>query len=86
MKSLWTPGLGRYLLGHPASAVTLARAGWRLRREGWMHHPPFLPLPDANYWNFRVVTVMGSSGGMPSPASMVDAAKWALAQPVGRRA
>jgi acid phosphatase family membrane protein YuiD len=51
-----------------------------------MHHPPFLPLPDANYWNFRVVTVMGSSGGMPSPASMVDAAKWALAQPVGRRA
>jgi hypothetical protein len=86
MKGLWTPGLGRYLLGHPANAVTLGRAGWRLRRNGWMRHAPFLPLPDINYWHFRVVTVIGSAGVMLSPASMVEAAKWALAQPVGRSA
>jgi hypothetical protein len=86
MKSLWTPGLGRYLLGHPANAVTLARAGWRLRGDGWLSHAPFLPLPDTNYWNFRVVTVNGSSDVTLSTASMVDAAKWALAQPVGRSA
>jgi len=86
MKSLWAPGLGRYLVGHPLNAVTLARAGWRLRRDGWMRRAPFLPLPDANYWHFRVVTVTGSAGVMLSPASMVDGAKWALAQPVGRGA
>jgi len=86
MKSLWTPGLGRYFLRHPANAVTLARAGWRLRRNGWIRHAPFLPLPDTDYWHFRLVTVTGSAGVRLSPASMVDAAKWALAQPVGRDA
>jgi len=86
VKGLWTRGLGRYLVGHPANAVTLARAGWRLRRNGWMRHAPFLPLPDANYWHFRVVTVIGSGGGTLSPTSMVDAAKWAMVQSVGRDA
>ena len=84
MNGLWTPGLGRYLLGHPTKSLTLARAGWRLRRGGWLRHPPFLPLPDANYWHFRMVTVNGNSGAALSPASMVDAAAWALAQPVVR--
>jgi hypothetical protein len=31
-----------------------------------------------------MVTVNGNSGASLSPASMVDAATWALAQPVGR--
>jgi hypothetical protein len=84
MKRPWSPGLGRYLLRHPSDAVTLARAGWRLRREGWLHRSPFLPLPDARYWQFRLTTVNGSSDTALSPASMVDAARWALVQPVGR--
>jgi hypothetical protein len=63
--------------------AVLARAGWRLRGDGWFRHRPFLPLPDARYWHFRVVTVNGSSLDSLSPASMVDAARWALAQPMG---
>jgi hypothetical protein len=31
-----------------------------------------------------MVTVNGSSGAGLSPASMVEAAEWALAQPIGR--
>jgi hypothetical protein len=85
MKRPWSRGLGRHLLRHPADAVTLARAGWRLRRDGWLRRAPFLPLPDARYWDFRMATVNGSSDVPLSPASMVDAATWALAQPVGRR-
>lgn len=84
MKRRWALGLGRYLSRHPAKAWTLARAGWRLRRDGWQYHPPYLPVPDSNYWHFRMVTVNGSSGAGLSPASMVEAAEWALAQPIGR--
>lgn len=86
MKRLWAPGLVRYLTRRPAKAWILARAGWRLRRDGWPYHPPFLPLPDSSYWHFRMVTVNGSSGARLSPASMVEAAEWALAQPIGRSA
>jgi hypothetical protein len=84
MIRLWTPGLGRYLLRHPDHGLTLARAGWRLRREGWYRRVPFLPLPDERYWHFRMVTVNGTSGPPLSPTSMYDAARWAITQPVGR--
>jgi hypothetical protein len=77
------PGLGRYLSRHPAKALILARAAWRLRRDGWLSQRPFLPLPDSDYWHFRMVTVNGSSG-IVTPESMVEAAEWALAQPGGR--
>jgi hypothetical protein len=86
VKSLWPPGLGRYLVRHPVNAAILARAGWRLRGDGWWRHVPFLPLPDTDYWHFRMVTVNGTRGDALSPASMVHAAKWALAQPQSRRA
>jgi hypothetical protein len=84
VKGLWTPGLGRYLWRRPASALTLARAGWQLRREGWLRRWPFLPLPATDYWQFRLATVNGSSASRLSPAAMVDAARWALRQPRGR--
>jgi hypothetical protein len=84
MKALRMPGLGRYLLRHPSNAWTLARAGWRLRRDGWLRHSPFLPLPDPAYWHFRLTTANGTSGVTLSPASLIDAATWALRQPVGR--
>jgi hypothetical protein len=84
VKRLWTPGLGRHLLRHPADALVLTRAGWRMRGDGWLRRRPFLPLPDSNYWHFRVVTANGNASTRLSPTSMVEAAKWALAQPVGR--
>jgi hypothetical protein len=84
VKSLWTPGLGRFLLRRPVDAAVLVRAGWLLRRKEWWRHAPFLPLPDSAYWHFRMVTVNGTGAVVLSPAAMVGAARWALAQPVGR--
>ena len=84
MNRFWAPGLGRYILRHPSSALPLALAGWRLRRRGWCRSAPFLPLPPVNYWAFRTTTVSGSSGSPLSPEAMVDAAKWSLRQSVGR--
>jgi hypothetical protein len=80
VSSIWTAGLGTYLLRHPSSAWTLAKSGWRLRRNGWWWHVPFLPLPDRAYWDFRMATL----GASLTPAAMVDAAEWSLRQPVGK--
>ncbi len=86
MKGLSFSALGRHLVRHPADALVLVRAGWRLRRDGWLRQAPFLPVPDPSYWHFRLVTVNGESGAPLRVASIVDAATWALAQPIGRRA
>jgi len=81
--SYWPRGLGRYLLRHPLDTVVIVRAGLRLRRKGWWHRVPFLPLPDAKYWEFRMSTVNGIDGTV-TPKDVVVAAKWSLQQPVGK--
>lgn len=84
MNSLRPPGLVAYLARHPSSTLKLARAGWPLRATGWWRRPPFLPLPDAAYWNFRMVTYGTGVGAALTPSVMVDAAEWSLRQR-GRR-
>jgi hypothetical protein len=78
------PGLGRHLARRPADAIVLVRAAWRLRRDQWLRSWPFLPLPDVKYWHFRMVTANGDRVDTLSVSSVVDAARWAVAQPVGR--
>lgn len=84
VKRFWPPGLSAHLSRHPGDAWPLLRAGWRLRAEGWWRRVPFLPLPDAAYWNFRMVTLGVSSTSLLTPIEMVAAAKWSLLQTVGR--
>jgi hypothetical protein len=52
-------------------AVVIVRPGlWavalgtlrRLARPEWWRRPPFLPVPDAEYWHFRMVTAYGGEG------------------------
>jgi hypothetical protein len=80
VNSLRAPGLWTYLVRHPSGALTLARAGWPLRASGWWRRPPFLPLPDATYWDFRMTTYGTGVGAIVTPAVMVDAAEWSLRQ------
>ena len=84
MNTFWSPGLGTYVVRHPRSAWTLARAGWRLRAKAWWRHAPFLPLPDAAYWHSRMTTYGASMSSPLAPEVMVDAAKWSLRQSVRR--
>ena len=77
-------GLGAYVLRHPAAAVPLVRAGFKLRRRRWWHHVPFLPLPDDDYWAFRQSTALGAQGGTLTPEEAVAAAVWSVRQGVGR--
>jgi hypothetical protein len=83
VSSYWPPGLLVHLVRHPAHALVLARAGWRFRANDWWRHAPFLPLPDAHYWDFRMVTFGGTSRDL-TPEAMVAAAQWSLCQSVRR--
>ncbi len=74
----------RHLALHPGDIVVLTRCAWRFRENGWWRRAPFLPLPSNEYWEFRLVTAMGSQGEYLSSADMVQAAKWSLRQRVGR--
>lgn len=81
MSAYWPRGLTAYLARHPSHLVVLLRVGWRFRASGWWRHAPYLPLPDAHYWHFRMVTFGGAASPL-TPAAMVQAAQWALLQSV----
>jgi len=85
MKSLWAPGLGRYLLLHPCTrSSSRAPDGDYDAMDGCVTHRSAGARP-------RLLALSPGDGERKfgrtlSPASMVEAATWALAQPVGRRA
>ncbi|MBW4029850.1 MAG: hypothetical protein HIU57_04120 [Acidobacteria bacterium] len=83
MKRYWVPGLARYLARHPRALTRVARAAWRLRRQHWWRRRPWLPVPDAAYWEFRVHTVAGADTRL-EPAQVAGAAEWSVRQRVGR--
>lgn len=80
MRRFWIGGIGRYVLGHPSSAGPLLLAGWALRKKRWWQQWPFLPLPDARYWEFRIHTMYGAGRVHVTPQEAVGAAKWAVSQ------
>ena len=55
---------------------------WRLRRKKWWATAPFLPVPDAGYLHFRMVTAYGGDGSHPpEPADVVTYLHWCRAWP-----
>ncbi|MFM7263496.1 MAG: hypothetical protein ACKO1X_07085 [Acidimicrobiales bacterium] len=60
----------------PTAVVQLLRMAPR----GWWRRRPFLPLPPAEYVEFRLVTQYGgqhlASGGRVDPADVVDYLEW----------
>jgi hypothetical protein len=44
----------------------------RLRRPGWWRRPPFLPVPDARWRRWRLVTVYGDD----RPPTASDVVTW----------
>jgi hypothetical protein len=84
VKGVDVGGLLSYLLRHPTRVPVVLLAAWRLRARNWWRHAPFLPLPDEAYWNFRLVTAMGSTRATISAREIVDTARWSSRQRVGR--
>jgi hypothetical protein len=59
---------------------------FRLARRGWWHRAPFLPLPDGDYWRFRLETAYGGVDGEaePSTPDVVAYLRWCKRMRVGR--
>jgi hypothetical protein len=47
---------------HPSIWWAGLAAVGRMARTSWWRRPPFLPLPGASYWDFRLVTAFGGTG------------------------
>ena len=80
-------GLRRRLVGvagRVAAVVVLRPHLWRpairevlrLAEPGWWRRAPFLPLPSAGLWEFRMTTAYGDPGAVPSPPDVVSFLEW----------
>jgi len=68
-------------LRHPATALALARVGWRFRRRDWLRRFPFLPVPDLRYLRWRMHTAYGRDDAVPTADDVVRYARWATREP-----
>jgi hypothetical protein len=65
------------VLRRPVLWPTALRQARRLARPAWWSRPPFLPLPDAAYSRFRLVTQYGGVGDhAPLPADVLNYLSW----------
>lgn len=73
-------GLGRValtVLGRRDLWAVAAVTAARLAPSGWWRRWPPLPLPDASYWRFRMMTAYGGSGdAVPRARDVVDYLEW----------
>ncbi len=75
------------LLRRPDLWAAALMAAWRLAPTAWWRRWPFLPLPDAELWAFRMVTAYGAPDARPRPADVVSFVEWSRAggrRPPGR--
>jgi non-ribosomal peptide synthetase component F len=47
-----------------------------LAPSGWWHRRPFLPLPDPDYYRFRLQTMYGDADHAPEPRDVVTYLEW----------
>jgi hypothetical protein len=61
---------------NPRVALDLLTLAWALRRLGWWHTPPFLPLPPREYIAWRMHTAYGDANASPSVRDVLRFARW----------
>lgn len=84
----WMVTAAGAVIARPHLWTTAVRQMVRLTPRGWWHRFPFLPVPDADYLRFRLITAYGGDGrGAPRAEDLVTYLEWCRAWPavVGRR-
>jgi hypothetical protein len=65
-------------LRRPRLLPLLAGAAWRFRRSGWYRRPPFLPLPSADYLDWRLHTAFGDEQVEPTADDVQEYLEWTV--------
>jgi hypothetical protein len=60
----------------PRLGLDLLRLAWSFRARDWYRHPPFLPVPPAEYLRWRMFTAYGDADAVPPVADVVRFARW----------
>jgi hypothetical protein len=70
--------VARAVLAHPELWWASVGAVRRMARRGWWRRPPFLPMPGAAYWRFRLVTANGGDGETDAlaPSDVISYLRW----------
>jgi hypothetical protein len=56
----------------------------RMAAPGWWRSRPYLPLPDAGWWQFRMVTAYGRPDAVPVGSDVVSYLEWSRSTaPIG---
>lgn len=76
--------MARPLLRHPVLWPTAIATALRLAAPGWWRRRPYLPLPDADYLEFRMETQYGSDTE-PDPEDLIAYLTWVRATRRARR-
>ncbi|HSJ24643.1 MAG TPA: hypothetical protein VK929_08250 [Longimicrobiales bacterium] len=61
---------------HPGLIPALAAAAWRFRRRDWYRRAPFLPLPPAEYVEWRLHTAYGTDETLPPAGDLRRYLHW----------
>lgn len=81
MKLGWVLRATVAVLVRPALWGTAIRQVFVLAVDGWYRRPPYLPLPDREYFRFRMQTAYGDADHDPEPADLVTYLHWCRAWP-----
>lgn len=76
----WWPAVFAVML-RPLLWPAALRQVARLAPPGWWRHRPYLPVPDAAYLRFRLLTAYGDAARAPEPADVVTYLEWCRAWP-----
>ena len=64
------------MLWHPSLIVTALIVARGLVPSKWWRRPPFLPIPDRAWLEFRLETAYGSKGFAPPEEDLVGYLRW----------
>ena len=79
------PVAGKLTL-HPRLWPTAIRQLKRLAAKGWWRRPPFLPIPDSAYLEFRSATMYGGGhGARLNPTDVIEWLEWCRQWPAASR-
>lgn len=77
----WLAGAVLAVAARPTLWATAVRQVLVLAGPGWWRRPPRLPVPDAAYLRFRLVTAYGADGATPTVDDLVTYLHWCRAWP-----